>query len=104
MQSLMHACIFCTSNPRGQTTFFASYVLGAIRYPLEASSLLFSATFQIPCQIVHSLPSIAAIPGWYPAFSGHLHNLGTTIFCDPLTCAPTLTTRFHFRPSSVHQI
>src|SRR3954452_5382258 len=27
MQSLMHACIFCTSNPRGQKTFFASYVL-----------------------------------------------------------------------------
>ena len=27
MQSLGHACIFCTSNPRGQTTFFASYVL-----------------------------------------------------------------------------
>src|SRR5215203_2538644 len=23
----MHACIFCTSNPRGQTSFFASYVL-----------------------------------------------------------------------------
>src|SRR3954470_5761332 len=27
MQSLMHACIFCTSNPRGQITFFASCVV-----------------------------------------------------------------------------
>src|SRR5664279_2289347 len=76
---------------------------GAIRYPLEASSLIFSATFQIPCQIHHSLPSIASIPVWYPAFSGHLRNLGTTFFCDPLTCAPTSTSRFHFRSLYVHQ-
>src|SRR3954470_5151037 len=27
MQSLGHACIFSTSNPRGHTTFFAAYVL-----------------------------------------------------------------------------
>src|SRR5215216_2642115 len=27
MQSLGHACIFCTSNPRGHTTFFVAYVL-----------------------------------------------------------------------------
>src|SRR3954464_12391817 len=27
MQSLRHACIFYTSNPRGHTTFFAAYVL-----------------------------------------------------------------------------
>ena len=27
MQLLGHACIFCTSNPRGHRTFFASYVL-----------------------------------------------------------------------------
>src|SRR3989337_1312077 len=75
----------------------------AIRYPLEASSLSFSATFQIPCQIHHSLPSITAIPVWYPAFSCHLRNLGTTIFCDPLTCASTLTSPFHFRSFSLHQ-
>src|SRR5664279_1485876 len=71
--------------------------------PLEAYSLSFSATFQIPCQIHHSLPSIAAIPVWYPAFSCHLRNLGTTIFCDPLTCAPTSTSPFHSRSFSVHQ-
>ena len=27
MQSLGQACIFCASNPKGQTTFFASYVV-----------------------------------------------------------------------------
>src|SRR6185437_33328 len=27
MQSLGHACIFCTSNPRGQTSCLASYVV-----------------------------------------------------------------------------
>ena len=26
MQSLGHACIFCTCNPRGHTTFFAAYI------------------------------------------------------------------------------
>src|SRR3989337_100442 len=75
----------------------------AIRYPLEASSSLFSATSQIPCQINHSLPSIAAIPVWYPALCCHLCNLGTTIFCDPLTCAATSTSPFHFRSFSLHQ-
>src|SRR3989337_4259756 len=75
----------------------------AIRCLLEASSLTFSATFQILCQIHHSLPSIVAIPVWYPAFSCHLLNLGTTISCDPLTCVPTSTSPFHFRSFSLHQ-
>src|SRR3954451_19616970 len=54
-------------------------------------------------QKYHSLPSIAAIPAWYPAFSGHLHNLGTTVCCDPLTFSPTSTSPFHFRSLSSHQ-
>src|SRR3990170_6589796 len=75
----------------------------AIHCPLEASSLTLSATFQIPCQIHHYLPSIAAIPVWCPAFSCQLRNLGTIIFCDPLTCTPTSTSHFHFRSFSLHQ-
>src|SRR3990170_4990518 len=75
----------------------------AIRYPLEASSLSLSASLQIPCQLHHSSPSIAAIPAWYPAFSGHLHNLDTTISCDPLTCASTSTSPCHFHSFSLHQ-
>src|SRR3990170_6343537 len=75
----------------------------AIRCPLEASSLTLSATFQIPCQIHYSLPSIAAIPVWYPAFSCHLRNLGTTISCDRLTCAATSSSPFHLRSFSLHR-
>src|SRR6266511_2101745 len=75
----------------------------AIRCPLEASSLTLSATFQIPCQIHHSLPSIAVIPVWCPAFSCQLHNSGTTISCDPLTCPPTSSSLFHLRSFSLHR-
>src|SRR6266516_5689117 len=75
----------------------------AIRCPLEASSLKLSSTFQIPCQIHHSLPSIAAIQVWCPAFSCQLRNSGTTISCDPLTCAATSSSPFHLRSFSLHQ-
>src|SRR3990170_3381141 len=68
----------------------------AIRYPLEASSSLFSVASQIRCQIHHCLPSIAAILVWYRALCCHLRNLGTTLFCDPLTCDRTSTSPFHF--------
>src|SRR5215216_1093471 len=75
----------------------------AIRCPLEASSVTLSSTFQIPCQIHHSLPSIAAIPVWCPTFSCQLRNSGTTIFCDPLTCAATSSSPFHLRSFSLHR-
>src|SRR3989337_2688934 len=101
MQSLGHACIFCTSNPKGQTTFFAPYILSG--NSLSFGSIFFNiiSNFQIPCQIHHSLPSIAAIPVWYPAFSCHLRNLGTTISCDPLTCTATSTSPSHLRSFSL---
>src|SRR5215216_1982787 len=75
----------------------------AIRCPLEASSLTLPTTFQIPCQIHHSLPSIAAIPVWCPAFSCQLRNLGTTISCDPLTCAATSASPFQLRTFSLYR-
>src|SRR3989337_324049 len=75
----------------------------AIRYPLEASSSLFSVAAQIPCQIHHSRPSILAFPVWCRALCCHLRNLGTTVFCDPLTCDRTSTPPFDFRILSVHQ-
>src|SRR6266536_921839 len=74
----------------------------AICCPLEASYLTLSASFQIPCQIHHSLPSIAAILVWCPTFSCHLSNLGTTISCDPLTCAATSASPFQLRCFSLH--
>src|SRR3989337_3791020 len=63
----------------------------AIRYPLEAYSLIFSVASQILCQVHHSLPSTAAILVWYRALCCHLRNWGTTFFCDPLTCDRTST-------------
>src|SRR3954462_13594651 len=75
----------------------------AIRCPLEAYPLSLPATFQIPCQIHHSLPSIAAIPVRGPAFSCHLRNSGTTIFCDPLTCAATSSSPNHLRSFCLHR-
>src|SRR3954469_22437642 len=75
----------------------------AIRCPLEASSLTLSAISQIPCQIHHSLPFIAAIPVWCPTFSCQLRNLGTTISCDPLTCAATSASPFQLCTLSLHR-
>src|SRR5215216_5543808 len=75
----------------------------AIRYPLEASSSIFSVASQILCQIHHCLPSTAAIAVWYRALCCHLRNLGTTLFCDPLTCYRTSTSPFHFGIVSLHQ-
>src|SRR3954468_8042962 len=75
----------------------------ANRCPLEAYPLSLPPTFQIPCQIHHSLPSIAAIPVWCPDFSCHLRNSGTTIFCDPLTCAATSSSPNHLRSFSLHR-
>ena len=42
------------------------------RYPSEASSFGFLVTPQIPCQIHHSLSSIAAILVWYLTFSARI--------------------------------
>src|SRR5215216_3025911 len=74
----------------------------AIRCHLKASSLTLSATFQIPYQIHHYLPFTAAISVWCPAFSCQLRNLGTTISCDPLTCAATSASPFHLCSFSLH--
>src|SRR4051812_39257690 len=74
-----------------------------IRYPLEASSSIFSVVSQILCQAQHSLPSTAAIPVRYRALCCHLRNWGTTLFCDPLTCDRTSASPFNFRIASLHR-
>src|SRR5664279_18742 len=75
----------------------------AIRYPLEASASLFSVNSQMPCQSHRSVPSISATPVWYRALCCHLRNLGTTTFCDHVTCRPTSTSPIHFRSLPLHQ-
>src|SRR5215216_7711993 len=103
MQSLMHACIFCTSNPRGQVSSLLRTYSREVRYVLETSASLFLASFQIRSQLDHTLPSIAAILVWYRALCCHLHNLGTTISCDLLTCPLTSTSHFLFHSLALHQ-
>src|SRR3954470_1289733 len=48
MQSLGHACIFCTSNPRGQTTFFASYELSGNSLSFGSISFIITSNFPNP--------------------------------------------------------
>src|SRR3989337_775550 len=69
----------------------------AIRYPLEASSSIFSVASQNLCQAQHSLPSTAAIPVRYRALCCHLRNWGTTLFCDAIELQLLLLT-FALRP------
>src|SRR3954465_7619670 len=74
-----------------------------VRYVLESSASLFSAYFQMRSQLDHTLPSIATISVWYRALCCHLHNLGTTISCDLLTCPPTSTSHFLFHNLALHK-
>src|SRR3954469_13890722 len=48
MQSLGHACIFCTYNPRGQTSFFASYVLAGNSLFLGRNLFMSTSNFSNP--------------------------------------------------------
>src|SRR4051812_12533358 len=74
-----------------------------VRYVLETSASLFSASFQMRSQLDHTLPSITAILVWYRALCCHLHNLSTTISCDLLTCPLTSTSHFVFHSLALHK-
>jgi hypothetical protein len=90
MQSLEHACIFSIYNPKGQTIFFASYVV--VGNSLGFRSIFFfgsSVIFQMPCQIYHSLSSTVTTPVSCLAFSIHLRPTGRVTSCDPLTFGQT---------------
>src|ERR1041384_344940 len=75
----------------------------AIRYPVEASTLLFAVTSQIRCQNNQNLPSISTVPVWYRAWCCHLRNLGTRAFCDPVAWSPTSPSLFLFHSLALHQ-
>src|SRR6185436_3578696 len=97
MQSLGQTCIFCASNPKGQTTFFASYVVSGKVLPSGSKFFISFSTPRIPCQTNHLMPSIAIIPMWYPTSFGLVCNQGTTMFCSPPTYASDLSIPFLFR-------
>ena len=50
----------------------------------------------------HSLPSIAAIPVWYPTFFAPLQQWDIAISCGPLACARTWLSLYHFHILFVH--
>src|SRR4051812_9755437 len=89
MQSLMHACIFCTSNPRGHITFFASYVLSGNSLSFRSLLLNILSNFsnalsRILFSAFHCSNSSVA-----PSFVLSSSQVGYNFFCDHLTCAPT---------------
>src|SRR3954466_2486205 len=103
MQSLGHACIFCTSNPRGQTAFFASYVLSGNSLSFGSISFIITSNFPNPLSYTPFTAFHCINSSVVPAFSCHLRNSGTTIFCDPLTCAATSSSPNHLRSFSLHR-
>src|SRR6185312_4246952 len=103
MQSLGHACIFCTSNPRGQTNCFASYIVLGNSLSIGSIFSKVLVIHQIPCLIHHMLPSIEATPVWCQASSTHPHILGTTTCDGPLSSAGTLAYLFHSHNLPAHR-
>src|SRR3989337_750518 len=102
MQSLGHACILCTSNPRGHRTFFAPYVL-------SGNSLSFGSFFFNIFSSFSNLLSDTPLSAFHcsnssvvPSFVLPSSQLGFNPFCDPLTCDRTSTSPFHFRILSMH--
>src|SRR3954466_13672417 len=45
---ISNTCIFCTSNPRGQTAFFASYVLSGNSLSFGSISFIITSNFPNP--------------------------------------------------------
>jgi hypothetical protein len=85
--SLGHAYIFCTSKPKGKTTFLASYVDDGNLLPSRKTFLLVLISHWNPCQWYHLFPSTATILICFTAFFGPVYNLGITKCFGPLTCA-----------------
>src|SRR3954463_4944626 len=103
MQSLMHACIFRTSKPKGRQPSLLRTYWRATRYSSGTYSSTFSANFQMMSHLHLPVPSILANPVCSPAFSDYYRILDTTTFCDPLTCDPNSPSPCQFRSVSVHQ-
>jgi len=89
MQSLGHACIFSICNPRGQTIFFASYIV--VGNSLGFGSIFFwifsnfpNALSDIPFSAFHCNNSSVGL-----AFSAHLRRTGIVTSCDLLAFGQT---------------
>src|SRR6185437_7362539 len=84
--------------------FWLRKLSGAVRSPLEASSLQVLVAPQIPNLKHHWLPSIAAFPMWCPIFFTPACNLDTAFSCDPPTSSQTSLTPSKFQRLCVHRL
>src|SRR6185369_11726328 len=87
----------------GKQPFWLRKLSGAVRSPLEASSLQVLVAPQIPYLKHHWLSSTAAFPVWCPIFLTHACNLDTTFSCDPPTSSQTSLTPSKFQCLCVHR-
>src|SRR4051812_36456411 len=102
MQSLMHACIFCISNPRGLRVFFASYVLsGSLLCFRNFGFIIFSIFSNEESVRPHSVfhrSNFSVVP----SFVLSSLQFGISISCDLLTCPLTSTSPFLFHNLALH--
>src|SRR4051812_9958325 len=103
MQSLGHACIFCSSNPRGHMTFFVAYVVSGNslsfgRFFLNIFNTCSNDLSGTTLSAFHCSNSITL-----PSFVVPSSQLGYNLFCDPLTCDRTSASPCHFHTVSLHQ-
>src|ERR1041384_4189700 len=103
MQSLGHACIFCTSNPRGHTTFFATYVVSGNSLSFGRFFLNIFSTCSNPLSGTALSAFHCNISSTVPSFVMPSSQLGYNPFFYPLTCDRTSTSPFHFHTVSLHQ-
>src|SRR3954468_11973808 len=103
MQSLGHTCIFCTSNPRGQTAFFASYVLSGNSLSFGSISFIITSNFPNPLSDTPFSAFHCSNSSVVPSFFLSPTQFGYNNFCDPLTCAATSSSPNHLRSFSLHR-
>src|SRR3954468_13473525 len=103
MQSLGHACIFCTSNPRGHTTFFVAYVVSGNSLSFGRFFLNIFSTCSNPLSGTTLSVFQFNNSNTVPRFVMPSSQLGYNLFCDPLTCDRTSASPFHFHTASLHQ-
>src|SRR6185312_3374431 len=112
IQSLGHAQIFCTSNPRGQTTFFASYVVEGSSFPSGSMFFTIPSSSSNPLSVTPLATFHCSISSVVPNFLSPCLQSGYNNFCDPPTSSQTSLTplKFHslfvnpLEPDLIHQV
>src|SRR6185312_16497422 len=102
MQSLGHACIFYTSNPKGQTSCLASYVVAGNSLSLGSIFLISLSNSPNPLSDTPFVAFHCSNSKVVQVSSIHFNNLGTTTYGDPLTTSGTSTSPFHSHSLPAH--